>query len=64
MAREFTVPKNWSGNRVILRFDAVHAGTTYWLNSRKLGYAENLFTPVEWDITDSVPARSTGLIWR
>jgi hypothetical protein len=54
MAKEFTVPKNWSGHRVILRFDAVHAGTTYWLNGRKLGYSENLFTPVEWDITDSV----------
>ena len=54
MAKEFTVPKNWSGNRVILRFDAIHAGTTYWLNAHKLGHTENLFTPVEWDITDTV----------
>ncbi len=54
MAKEFTVPKNWSGRRVILRFDAIHAGTTYWLNGHKLGYSENLFTPVEWDITDAV----------
>ncbi len=54
MAREFTVPKKWSGHRVFLRFDAIHAGTTYWLNSHELGHAENLFTPVEWDITDAV----------
>jgi len=54
MAKEFAVPKNWSGRRVILRFDAIHAGTTYWLNGHKLGHSENLFTPVEWDITDTV----------
>ena len=24
----------------------------YWLNGRALGFSENLFTPVEWDVTD------------
>ncbi len=52
VAREFVIPKAWAGNRIILRFDAVHAGTRYWLNGHELGYSENLFTPVEWDITD------------
>jgi hypothetical protein len=52
VAREFLVPKVWAGNRIILRLDAVHAGTRYWLNGQELGYSENLFTPVEWDITD------------
>ena len=54
VAREFTLPESWAGNRVILRFDAIHAGTRYWLNGRALGYSENLFTPVEWDITETV----------
>ena len=53
MVREFVVPKSWAGNRIILRFDAVHAGARYWVNGRELGYSENLFTPVEWDITDA-----------
>ena len=53
VAREFTIPKEWAGYRVFLRFDAIHAGTNYWLNGKKLGYSENLFTPVEWEITDA-----------
>ena len=52
VAREFMIPKTWARHTIILRFDAVHAGTRYWLNGHELGYSENLFTPVEWDITD------------
>ncbi len=54
LAREFTVPKEWAGYRIFLRFDAIHGGTHYWLNGKALGYSENLFTPVEWEITDLV----------
>lgn len=62
VAREFMVPKEWAGYRVFLRFDAIHAGTTYWLNGKKLGSSENLFTPVEWDITDAaMPGKANRL---
>ncbi len=54
VAREFSVPKDWSEYRVFLRFDAIHAGVDYWLNSQQLGHSENLFTPVEWEITSHV----------
>jgi hypothetical protein len=60
VAREFVLPRAWAGNRIILRFDAVHAGTRYWLNGRELGYSENLFTPVEWDITDAARPGQTN----
>ena len=60
VAREFMIPKAWAGNRIILRFDAVHAGTRYWLNGHELGYSENLFTPVEWDITDAAHPGQTN----
>ena len=53
VAREFMIPRNWAGYRIFLRFDAIHAGTRYWLNGKELGYSENLFTPVEWEITDA-----------
>jgi hypothetical protein len=52
LAREFTIPAHWAGYRIFLRFDAIHGGTDYWLNGNLLGYSENLFTPVEWEITN------------
>jgi len=53
VAREVAIPAAWRGRRIILRFDAIHAGTDYWLNGTHLGRSENLFTPVEWDVTDA-----------
>ena len=62
VAREFTIPQAWAGYRIFLRFDAIHAGTNYWLNGKKLGYSENLYTPVEWDVTDwARPGQSNRL---
>ncbi len=60
VAREFVIPQSWRGRRIILRFDAIHAGTHYWLNGHELGYSENLFTPVEWDITDAARIGATN----
>lgn len=60
MAREFTVPDELKGQRLFLRFDSIHAATTYWLNGRKLGYSEILFCPVDWEITDLVKFGQTN----
>ena len=60
VATEFSVPAEWSDRRVFLRFDAIHAGTDYWLNGQRLGRSENLFTPVEWEITSQVRAGATN----
>jgi len=62
VATEFSVPKEWSDRRVFLRFDAIHAGTKYWLNGQRLGTSENLFTPVEWEITSQVRAEATNRV--
>jgi hypothetical protein len=56
VATEFEVPADWQDRRVFLRFDAIHASTTYWLNGQRLGTSESLFTPVEWEITPCVRA--------
>jgi hypothetical protein len=53
MNHEFTIPAEWKDHRIILRFDAIHAATQFWLNGKRLGSSKNLFTPVEWDITDT-----------
>ena len=60
VAREFTIPAAWAGYRIFLRFDAIHGGTHYWLNGQPLGYSENLFTPVEWEITDAAKVGQTN----
>jgi beta-galactosidase len=60
VAKEFMIPKEWAGYRIFLRFDAIHGGTHYWLNGRPLGYSENLFTPVEWEITDAARPGQTN----
>lgn len=62
VTKSFFIPKEWSGNRLILRFDAIHAGTHYQLNGHDLGYSENLFTPVEWDITEHAKIGETNIL--
>ena len=62
MAREFDVPADWAGKRAILHFEAIHAGTRYRINGILLGTSENLFTPVQWDITALVkPGRKNRI---
>ncbi|MCX7599038.1 MAG: DUF4981 domain-containing protein [Armatimonadetes bacterium] len=62
LAREFEVPADWAGRRVILRFDAIHAGTRYFVNGRCVGESQNLFTPVELDVTDAIrPGKANRL---
>jgi beta-galactosidase len=60
VAREFAIPRGWQGRRLFLRFDGVHAGTRYWLNGQHLGYSENLFTPVEWEVTEAARVGATN----
>lgn len=60
LAKEFTIPAKWAGYRIFLRFDAIHGGTHYWLNGQPLGYSENLFTPVEWEITQAAKVGQTN----
>ncbi|HUW60548.1 MAG TPA: glycoside hydrolase family 2 TIM barrel-domain containing protein [Candidatus Bathyarchaeia archaeon] len=62
MTREFRLPKEWQGRRIFLRFDAIHAGARYYLNDTLLGYSENLFTPVEWEITQYARPDQTNVL--
>ena len=47
----FTVPANWKGREVILRFDGVYSAYYVWVNGEKVGYAEDSTLPSEFDIT-------------
>jgi len=47
----FTVPEEWKGREVILRFDGVYSAYTVWVNGHEVGYAEDSKLPSEFNIT-------------
>ena len=49
--REFTVPQNWTGRDVFIRFNGVTAGYYLWINGQKVGYSEDSQLPSEFNIT-------------
>ncbi len=49
--RTFTVPREWSGRRVLLTFDGVNSFFYVWVNGEKVGMGKDSRTPVEFDIT-------------
>ncbi len=52
--RSFTVPTEWRGKRLKLRFDTVHSAGSVWVNGTKAGDFEGVFTPFELDVTKRV----------
>lgn len=49
--RKFTVPADWQGRQVILRFDGVCSAYYVWVNGKFVGYAEDSKLPSEFDVT-------------
>ena len=47
----FTVPADWKGRNVYLRFDGVYSAYYVWINGRKVGYAEDAKLPSEFNVT-------------
>ncbi len=49
--RTFTVPKEWKGRDVFVRFNGAGHGYYVFVNDKVVGYAEDPFLPSEWNIT-------------
>jgi beta-galactosidase len=49
--RDFTVPADWQGDRVMLHFAGSTAGMYVWVNGQKVGYVQSTKNPAEFDIT-------------
>ena len=52
----FTVPSDWKGRDVFIRFDGVYSAYTLWVNGVKVGYAEDSKLPSEFNISDYINA--------
>jgi len=52
--REITVPPDWRGQRVFLRFGAVDQQATVWLDGQRIGEHRVAYVPFELDITEQV----------
>ncbi|MGB6044129.1 MAG: sugar-binding domain-containing protein, partial [Pirellulales bacterium] len=50
--RRIAVPKEWSGQRIMLNFGAVDWHTEVWVNGDKVGEHKGGYTPFSFDITD------------
>ncbi len=50
--RNFQVPPNWSGRRIVVQFDGVSSAFHLWINGKEVGYSQGSRTPAAFDITD------------
>ncbi len=65
ITRPVCIPRDWRLGRIIWRLEAVHGSVDYFVNDTKVAHSENLFTPVEIDITDTIrPGRNDVLKMR
>ena len=60
--RTFTVPKDWKGRDVFVRFNGAGHGYYVWVNSHFVGYAEDSFLPSEWNITPYLNKKGENLL--
>lgn len=50
--KKFTVPDDWKGRDVYVRFNGVGHGYYLWVNGKRVGYSEDSYLPSEFNITD------------
>ena len=58
--REFDIPADWAGRRVILYFGGVESAFYVWVNGEKVGFSKDSRLPAEFEISDYVhPGKNT-----
>lgn len=59
--REFTVPQDWDGRRIVIHFAGAESAFYIWVNGEKVGYSEGSRTPAEFDLTRFIHIGSNTL---
>lgn len=59
--KEFDLPADFVGKRVIISFEGVEQAMYLWLNGEFVGYAEDTFTPSAFDLTPYVKEKGNVL---
>lgn len=54
--RDFDLPVDWQGKRVVLHFGAVRTAFYLWVNGREVGYSEDSRLAAEFDVTQYLKA--------
>ena len=62
--REFSVPKGWKGQRVLLHFGAVDWQADVWVNGIKVGNHTGGYVPFSFDITQALNEKTNTLVVR
>ena len=58
--REFDLPADWEGRRIILTFGGVESAFYVWVNGQKVGFSKDSRLPAEFEITEYVrPGKNT-----
>ncbi|KAA8477190.1 beta-galactosidase [Arcticibacter tournemirensis] len=59
--RSFSIPENWAGKRIYLRFEGVYSAMYVWVNGKKVGYSEGANNAAEFDVTNYAQAGENTL---
>ena len=62
--REFSIPKGWKGQRVLLHFGAVDWMADVWVNGVKVGIHTGGYTPFSFDVTQALNGKTNTLVVR
>lgn len=54
--RTFTLPAEWDGREVYIRFNGAGHGFYLWINGQQVGYSEDSYLPAEFKITGYLQA--------
>lgn len=60
--REFSVPANWDGRRIVVHFGGAESVLYVWINGVAVGLSKDTRLPSEFDITDWVKFGETNVI--
>lgn len=62
--RDFEIVADWTGRRIVLRFEGVDSTFHVWVNGREVGLSKGSRLPSEFDITDFVKPGTNSLAVR